>query len=151
MDEALPALEEAVKCLNSLKKSDIDEVRTMGKPPAGVKLTMEACCIMFSVKPEMEKDPANPGKKIMNYFKSAQKEVLSLGAKLIDKMKGYDKDNIKPSISKKMRSTYSADPNFTPEAVKKARSAPRAAVATSAATPSSCKPSGSGTTSPRSR
>ena len=35
LDEALPALEEAVKCLNSLKKSDIDEVRTMGKPPAG--------------------------------------------------------------------------------------------------------------------
>ena len=34
LDEALPALEEAVKCLNSLKKSDIDEVRTMGKPPA---------------------------------------------------------------------------------------------------------------------
>ena len=57
LDEALPALEEAVKCLNSLKKSDIDEVRTMGKPPAGVKLTMEACCIMFSVKPEMEKNP----------------------------------------------------------------------------------------------
>ncbi len=27
LDEALPALEEAVKCLNSLKKSDIDEVR----------------------------------------------------------------------------------------------------------------------------
>ena len=24
---------------------------------AGVKLTMEACCIMFSVKPEMEKNP----------------------------------------------------------------------------------------------
>ena len=23
----------------------------------GVKLTMEACCIMFSVKPEMEKNP----------------------------------------------------------------------------------------------
>ena len=29
----------------------------MGKPPAGVKLTMEACCIMFNVKPEMEKNP----------------------------------------------------------------------------------------------
>ena len=26
-------------------------------PQAGVKLTMEACCIMFSVKPEMEKNP----------------------------------------------------------------------------------------------
>ena len=32
--------------------------------------------------------------KIPNYFKSAQKELLSLGGKLIDKMKDYDKDNI---------------------------------------------------------
>jgi dynein heavy chain len=47
LDEALPALEEAVKCLNSLKKSDIDEVRTMGKPPAGA----------FRVKLEKETTP----------------------------------------------------------------------------------------------
>ena len=32
--------------------------------------------------------------KVPNYFKSAQKELLSLGGKLIDKMKDYDKDNI---------------------------------------------------------
>ena len=41
----------------------IDEVRGLQDPRttrhrrAGVKLTMEACCIMFSVKPEMEKNP----------------------------------------------------------------------------------------------
>jgi len=68
LDEALPALEEAVKCLNSLKKSDIDEVRTMGKPPAGVKLTMEACCIMFNVKPEMEKNPDGALPRLLNAF-----------------------------------------------------------------------------------
>ena len=140
----------------------------MGKPPAGVKLTMEACCIMFSVKPEMEKNPDGavpcpgffsifesrhhdaarprasrrrarvrwrrpsrrrdrttpPAKiglrrprrrsrreidrrftgmgKIPNYFKSAQKELLSLGGKLIDKMKEYDKDNIPAKIIDKI-------------------------------------------------
>ena len=41
----------------------IEEVRELQDPRttrhrrAGVKLTMEACCIMFSVKPEMEKNP----------------------------------------------------------------------------------------------
>ena len=32
--------------------------------------------------------------KVPNYFKSAQKELLSLGGKLIDKMKDYDKYNL---------------------------------------------------------
>ena len=36
--------------------------------------------------------------KIPNYFKSAQKELLSLGGKLIDKMKDYDKDNIPTKV-----------------------------------------------------
>ena len=41
----------------------LDGVRELRSPRntrnrrAGVKLTMEACCIMFSVKPEMEKNP----------------------------------------------------------------------------------------------
>ena len=36
--------------------------------------------------------------KVPNYFKSAQKELLSLGGKLIDKMKEYDKDNIPTKV-----------------------------------------------------
>ena len=40
--------------------------------------------------------------KIPNYFKSAQKELLSLGGKLIDKMKDYDKDNIPTKIIDKI-------------------------------------------------
>ena len=84
----------------------------MGKPPAGVKLTMEACCIMFNVKPEMEKNPDGMG-KIPNYFKSAQKELLSLGGKLIDKMKEYDKDNIPTKIIDKI-GPYIEMEAFTP-------------------------------------
>ena len=49
--EAIPALEEAVKCLNDLKKADIDEVKSLKTPPSGVVLTIRVCCIMFDVKP----------------------------------------------------------------------------------------------------
>lgn len=49
--EAIPALEEAVKCLNDLKKSDIDEVKSLKTPPSGVVLTLKVCCFMFDVKP----------------------------------------------------------------------------------------------------
>ncbi len=52
--EALPALDAAVACLNKLKKGDIDEVRAMKKPPAGVKLTIHATCVMFNIKPVMK-------------------------------------------------------------------------------------------------
>lgn len=50
--EAIPILEAAVAALNNLKKSDIVEVKSMKAPPAGVKLTMEAVCIMFKLAPK---------------------------------------------------------------------------------------------------
>ena len=49
LDEALPALEQAVQCLKKLKMSHLQEVKALANPPAGVKLTMEAVCIMFEV------------------------------------------------------------------------------------------------------
>jgi Microtubule-binding stalk of dynein motor len=64
LDEALPALDAAVACLKDLKKADIDEVKSLGKPPYGVKLTMQATCIMFDVKPDKVADPDAPGKKV---------------------------------------------------------------------------------------
>ena len=51
--------------------------------------------------------------KIPNYFKSAQKELLSLGGKLIDKMKEYDKDNIPTKIIDKI-GPYIEMEAFTP-------------------------------------
>ena len=41
----------AVQALKTLKRDDITEVKSMKSPPAGVKLTMEAVCIMFEIKP----------------------------------------------------------------------------------------------------
>merc|ERR1711990_1276750 len=38
--EAIPLLESAIKALNTLKKSDLDEVKAMAKPPGGVVLTL---------------------------------------------------------------------------------------------------------------
>jgi dynein heavy chain len=35
---------------------------------AGVKLVMEATCIMFDEKPKMVDDPNKMGKKIANYW-----------------------------------------------------------------------------------
>ena len=120
--EALPALDAAVACLNKLKKSDIDEVRAMKKPPNGVKVTMHACCIMFEIKPVLKPDPDNIGKKIKDYWEAAQKNLLGDANKLLSNLKTYDKDNIKDKVIQEVE-PFMTMPDFTPEAVDKASKA----------------------------
>lgn len=94
--EALPALEAAVVCLNKLRKADIDEVRvfpcflwcelmrwalmlqvrSMNNPPTGVKLTMQATCIMFGIKPLLHDDREHLGKKTKDWWSAAQRYLL---------------------------------------------------------------------------
>merc|ERR1719238_2121116 len=72
LDEALPALDQAVQCLKRLKADHIREVKALANPPAGVRLAMEGVCIMFSLKPVKKNDPANPMKKIEDYWETSQ-------------------------------------------------------------------------------
>jgi len=125
LDEALPALAEAVQCLKDLKKADIDEVKSLGRPPVNVVRTLTACCIMFDIKPNMVPDPDNPGKKIKDYFKASQQHLLSNANKLLDDMSNYDKDNIPHHIITQIEPFYN-DPSFTPEIVEKASKACKA-------------------------
>merc|ERR1719230_1247386 len=67
LDEALPALEVATKALKALKLAHLQEVKALANPPAGVRLTLEATCVMFQVKPVRKNDPNTPGKKIDDY------------------------------------------------------------------------------------
>jgi dynein heavy chain len=114
--EAIPALEAAVKALRTLKKSDITEVKAMKKPPDGVKLTMEAVCIMMSVKPKRVANPAGKG-KIDDYWEPAQKMLAD--SKFLEKLMKYDKDNIPVDIMEKVR-PYSKRDDFQPPVVLKA-------------------------------
>lgn len=125
LDEALPALAAAVQCLKDLKKADIDEVKSLGRPPQNVIKTLTACCIMFDIKPDRVNDPDNPGKKVNDYFKPAQKHLLASANKLLEDMQNFDKDNIPPDIITKIEPFYN-DPNFTPEVIEKASKACKA-------------------------
>ncbi len=46
LEIAMPALNAAIKALDTLKQQDITIIKTMQNPPQGVKLVMEAICIM---------------------------------------------------------------------------------------------------------
>lgn len=61
LDEALPALDAAVASLKNLSRNDVVEVKSLANPPMGVRLVMEATCIMFDEKPKMVADPNKIG------------------------------------------------------------------------------------------
>eukprot|EP01047_Picozoa_sp_COSAG01_P001177 COSAG01_NODE_25_length_37050_cov_211.559119_13_plen_3716_part_00 len=116
--EAIPVLNSAIAALDTLKKSDIDEVKSMKKPPAGVVLTMSAICTMKGVKPKMVDDPEKMGKKKPDFWDPA-KTILG-DPKFLQSLKDFDKDNVDAKIMKTIREKYITDENFVPEIVKKA-------------------------------
>mmetsp|Transcript_3023 Transcript_3023/g.9072 ORF Transcript_3023/g.9072 Transcript_3023/m.9072 type:complete len:4073 (+) Transcript_3023:47-12265(+) len=119
--EAIPALNSAIAALDTIKKADIDLVKNMGSPPAGVKLTLEAICVMKDVKPEKIKDKETQ-KTVEDYF-GPGKKLLQDSKAFVDSLKTYDKDNIPPRIIKRIREQYCTNEDFLPEKIAKASSA----------------------------
>ena len=113
--EAIPALKSALKALDTLKKSD------MKSPPAGVKLVMEATCVMRDVKPEKIQDPEGSGKKIQDYWGPAKKMLGDI--KFLDSLREHDKDNIQPKIMEIIRKKFIPDEGFVPDKIAKASKA----------------------------
>lgn len=117
---ALPALESALQALNTLTKADITEVKAMKNPPAAVKIVLEAVCQLLRVAPKRIPDPANPSKKINDYWGPSQN--LMGDANFMQKLKDFDKDNIAPELIVAI-APYMEKPEFVPETVKKASKA----------------------------
>ena len=116
--EALPALDAAVAVLRNLKLSDLSEVAKYANPPAGVKLVMEAMCVLKAVPPKMV---GAAGQKVADYWEPGKK-MLADAKGLLDSMFNFDKDNIPPKIIKAV-TPYIENEDFEPkkiEAVSKA-------------------------------
>jgi dynein heavy chain len=119
--QALPLMNSALAALDTLKKQDIDLVKSMKNPPDGVKLVMEAVCVMKDLKPERIPDPSGSGKMIFDYWKTSMKMLGD--PKFLESLKTYDKDTIPPAVIKQIRARYISNPEFRPEKVKNASSA----------------------------
>jgi len=117
--EAIPLLEGAIKALNTLKSSDITEVKAMKTPPGGVVMTMHAICIMMKVKPDKIKDPAGGNKKVEDFWGPSKKHLLG-DSKFLQKLKDYDKDHISAKIMKVIRKKFISNPDFEPAKIKTA-------------------------------
>ncbi len=114
--KAIPILKDAESALKAIDKGDIAIVKKLGKPPAGVKLVMEAVCIMMGLKPQKVKNPDGKG-KIDDYWPVATKQLLSR-PDFLKMLQEYDSSNIAPDIITKMKESYISNPDFNPEVVK---------------------------------
>nr|XP_061802869.1 dynein axonemal heavy chain 12-like [Nerophis lumbriciformis] len=119
--EAIPALEEAIAALNTLKPADITVVKSMKNPPAGVKLVMSAICVMKGMPPDKVADPSGSGKKVLDYWGPSKKLLGDMN--FLKDLKEYDKDNIPEDSMLKIRTIYMNNPDFNPAKVAKASSA----------------------------
>eukprot|EP00884_Botryococcus_braunii_P017803 jgi/Botrbrau1/4706/Bobra.0218s0027.1 len=118
LDEALPALDAALASLNSLSRNDIVEVKAMSNPPAGVKMVMEAACIMLDEKPKMVEDPSGkPGKKVAVYWDTA-KRILNDPSAFLGSLLEYGRDSIPEAVIQKI-TPFMALEEFKPEHVAK--------------------------------
>ncbi|RMX56942.1 hypothetical protein pdam_00011068, partial [Pocillopora damicornis] len=100
---AMPALNAAVSALDTLKQQDISLVKAMTNPPAGVRMVMEAVCILKGVK--------------------AEKKMVLGDLKFLESLKLFDKENIPAATIRKIRDKYVTNPDFHPSLIKNVSSA----------------------------
>lgn len=112
---ALPALQEATDALNCLNKNDITEIKTMQKPPNGVKMVMETLCILNDVKPARVQDPEDITKKINDYWDVSKKVFLN-DMQFLNKLLKFDTANLPPTIIQKLK-PYIDSPDFKPSVI----------------------------------
>ncbi|XP_041945152.1 dynein heavy chain 1, axonemal isoform X2 [Alosa sapidissima] len=116
LDEALPALDAALASLKSLNKNDVVEVRAMQRPPQGVRLVIEAVCIMKGIKPKKVAGE-KPGTKVDDYWEPG-KGLLQDPGKFLEGLFKFDKDNIPDAVIKLVQ-PYIDNEEFQPANIAK--------------------------------
>ncbi|KAM9820319.1 LOW QUALITY PROTEIN: dynein axonemal heavy chain 2 [Neosynchiropus ocellatus] len=99
LDEALPALDEAKKALESLNKTDMTEIKSYGRPPAMVETVMQAVMTL------LEKEAT---------WTEAKRQLGD--PSFIRTLVTFDKDNISDKVMKKI-SSYCRSSDFDPEKI----------------------------------
>ncbi|KAB0394243.1 hypothetical protein E2I00_006370, partial [Balaenoptera physalus] len=118
---ALPILESALAALDTLTAQDITVVKSMKSPPAGVKLVMEAVCILKGIKADKIPDPTGSGRKIEDFWSPAKRLLGDI--RFLQSLHEYDKDNIPPAYMNVIRKNYIPNPDFVPEKIRNASTA----------------------------
>uniref|UniRef100_A0A8C0VX99 Dynein axonemal heavy chain 1 n=1 Tax=Cyanistes caeruleus TaxID=156563 RepID=A0A8C0VX99_CYACU len=116
LDEALPALDAALASLKNLNRNDVTEVRALQRPPPGVKIVIEAVCIMHGKKPKRVAGE-KIGTKVDDYWEPGR-ALLQDPVQFLNSLYDYDKDNIPDSVIKAIQ-PYIDNDEFQPAAIAK--------------------------------
>ncbi|XP_044753245.1 dynein axonemal heavy chain 2 [Coccinella septempunctata] len=99
LDEAMPALNEAIAALDSLSKKDISELKSYGKPPEKVQMVMEAVMIL---------------KGLDTSWAESKRQLGDIN--FLQLLKDFDKNHISEKTLKKI-AQYTTNEEFQPDKV----------------------------------
>jgi dynein heavy chain 1 len=91
--KAEPALKEAQAAVRGIKKSQLDEIRALARPPVAVRLTMEAVCMM--INPERVKDHS---------WRAVRSDMR--GAHFKRTVEEFESEDITPQVRKIIKNNY---------------------------------------------
>lgn len=102
---AKPALDAAQQAVNCLNKASLTELKSMGKPPAGVEKVTAA--VLMMIKNETKNFSWDNAKKMMAKVDTFKQSLEQ-----------YDKENIPPEVVARVEPLIQEDPNFNYEKMK---------------------------------
>ena len=115
--EAVPAMESAIKALDTLVPEDIVFLRSLKSPPIGIKMVLEAVAILLDFHPDRRADPVT-GHMLSDYWAAALRMLYSSEVKLLESLKVYDKDHVSPGHMRLVRECYLKFRDFDPLALR---------------------------------
>ncbi|KAM3134228.1 hypothetical protein pb186bvf_013648 [Paramecium bursaria] len=122
LDKVLPILEAASEALKSIKKEDIQYLKSLPKPPASAAIVMEGVCYVFNEDQNVKWQPKEPGsmEKVQDFWDYAKKSLLN--DKLIKRVLDFKEDSIKAISTQKVQKLkqFIKNPLFEEEKVRNA-------------------------------
>lgn len=115
--EAVPAMESAIKALDTLVPEDIVFLRSLKNPPIGIKMVLESVAILLDFHPDRRSDPVT-GYMMNDYWAGALRMLYSSEVKLLESLKVYEKDRVNPVNMRLVRECYLKFTDFDPLALR---------------------------------
>ena len=69
----MPMVKKAIEALNTIKPSDINELKALSKPPGAIRKVLHAVCVMCQKKVERTPKKDNPKELEENWWLTSQK------------------------------------------------------------------------------
>lgn len=116
-EEVATDCEAAVEAIGRLTKAHITELKCLAKPPAGVRLTLEAVCVLLGEQPVKKRDPTSPQKYTLDFWEASKRMLSDMG--FLQRLHGFRDESV-TSHTLSAVEPYLRRPDFHPDLIKKA-------------------------------